>query len=58
MIACGDEQEQEADRGGSGRTVYLVTLPHPVQAFSSDGYALVAPETKSKQEILNISRLL
>ena len=34
------------------KTVYLVTLPHPRQAVSEDGFRLVAPESLTKDEIL------
>ena len=34
------------------RQVYLVTLPHPKQAVSSDGFRLVAPEALTKGEVL------
>ena len=34
------------------RQVYLVTLPHPKQAVSSTGVPLVAPETLTKNQVL------
>ena len=35
------------------RMVYLVTMPHPVSERSTDGVKLVAPETLSKQDVLD-----
>ena len=34
------------------KTVYLITFPHPVTAFSQCGVRLVAPESLSKQQLL------
>ena len=34
------------------KMAYLVTLPHPQQDRSADGHRLVAPRTKSKQQVL------
>ena len=37
---------------GAKRSVYLVTFPHPKQALSECGRPLVAPESLSKQSVL------
>ena len=35
------------------RQVYLVTFPHPNQAFSAEGIPLVATQTLTKQQVLD-----
>ena len=49
----GHKLEAEAD-SKKGRSIYLVTLPHPKTAVSDQGRPLVAPETKTRKEILTI----
>ena len=47
-LVLGDE----APEGSTKRMVYLVTLPHPKQAFSSTGIRLVSPGSLTKQQVL------
>ena len=48
-MAMDDEEADEK----KGRLVYLVTLPHPKQAFSAEGRPLVAPGSMSQREVLD-----
>ena len=45
-----DEAEEKSN---ASRSAYLVTFPHPKRGQSKDGVVLVAPETKSKKELLD-----
>ena len=47
ILELGDEGTAE-----DKKKVYLVTLPHPKQDRSADGFPLVAPGSLSKQDIL------
>ncbi len=51
VTELGDWAAQE--KPGSKRMVYLVTLSHPRKSHSSCGKRLVAPGTKTKQQILD-----
>ena len=37
---------------GARQDVYLVTFPHPVQTHAANGVRLVAPESKTKEQVL------
>ena len=47
IVFLGDEGKAD-----DKRLVYLVTLPHPKQAVSANGFQLVAPKDFSKAEIM------
>ena len=49
-----DPIDLEAEVGSKAhRQVYLVTLPHPKQGVSSDGFRLVPPDTLTKSVVLD-----
>ena len=51
MVGAPDFDEEEDDESARNMS-YLVTLPHPKQEFSSAGVKLVAPESLTKQAVL------
>ena len=51
VLKKGSEHAAE-EVAGARKSVYLLTFPHPRQEASSDGVHLVAPETLSRETLL------